>query len=105
MSSLAVPTDNHVELSSVDSCHDSTISRPRYLVLQSLVGIMLAYQLLSGAELHRKSPNDRGDRHWTGGDGLLPVVCADLDLTGRVVQRDRDRDRYGSRDRDYLSFG
>jgi len=34
-----------------DSCHDSSISRPRYVVLQSLVGVMLAYQLLSGAEL------------------------------------------------------
>lgn len=51
MSSLAVPSENRDELSSTDSCHDSTISRPRYLVLQSLVGIMLAYQLLFGAEL------------------------------------------------------
>ncbi|MEP6960374.1 MAG: hypothetical protein ABI980_16735, partial [Nitrospirota bacterium] len=50
MSSLAVPSENHVEPSSEDSCHDSTISRPRYVVLQSLVGVMLAYQLLSGAE-------------------------------------------------------
>ena len=56
MSSLAVPTDHHVELPSVDSCHDSTISRPRYLVLQSLVGIMLAYQLLSGADLIASRP-------------------------------------------------
>ncbi len=56
MSSLAVPTDHHVELSSSDSCHDSTISRPRYLALQSLVGIMLAYQLLSGAELIASRP-------------------------------------------------
>src|SRR6185503_2985681 len=56
MSSLAVSTDHHVELPSVDSCHDSTISRPRYLVLQSLIGIMLAYQLLSGAELIASRP-------------------------------------------------
>ena len=51
MSSLAFPSENHVELPSEDSCHDSAISRPRYVVLQSLVGVMLAYQLLSGAEL------------------------------------------------------
>ena len=50
MSSLAFPSENHVEPPSADSSHDSTISRPRYVVLQSLVGIMLAYQLLSGAE-------------------------------------------------------
>ena len=51
MSSLTIPSENHIEQSSADSCHDSTISRPRYVVLQSLVGVMLAYQLLSGAEL------------------------------------------------------
>ena len=51
MSSLAFPSENHVEPPSADSSHDSAISRPRYVVLQSLVGIMLAYQLLSGAEL------------------------------------------------------
>ena len=51
MSSLTIPSENHIELSLADSCHDSTISRPRYVVLQSLVGVMLAYQLLSGAEL------------------------------------------------------
>jgi two-component system, cell cycle sensor histidine kinase and response regulator CckA len=51
MSSLAIPSENHVGPSSADSSHDSTISRPRYVVLQSLVGVMLAYQLLSGAEL------------------------------------------------------
>jgi two-component system cell cycle sensor histidine kinase/response regulator CckA len=58
MSSLAVPSENHVESSSEDSCHDSTISRPRYryVVLQSLVGVMLAYQLLSGAELIASRP-------------------------------------------------
>lgn len=56
MSSLAVHTDHQVELSSADSCHDSTISRPRYLVLQSLVGIMLAYQLLAGADLIASRP-------------------------------------------------
>ena len=56
MSSLAITSENHVEPSSEDSCHDSTISRPRYVVLQSLVGIMLAYQLLSGAELIASRP-------------------------------------------------
>ncbi len=56
MSSLALPSENPVEPSSVDSCHDSTISRPRYVVLQSLVGVMLAYQLLSGAELIASRP-------------------------------------------------
>ena len=56
MSSLAVSSENHVELPSADSGHDSTISRSRYLVLQSLVGIMLAYQLLSGAELIASRP-------------------------------------------------
>jgi two-component system, cell cycle sensor histidine kinase and response regulator CckA len=56
MSSLAVPIDRHVELPPSDLCHDSTISRSRYLVLQSLVGIMLAYQLLSGAELIASRP-------------------------------------------------
>ncbi|HEV8329568.1 MAG TPA: ATP-binding protein [Nitrospiraceae bacterium] len=56
MSSLAVPSENHVESSSEDSSHDSTISRPRYTVLQSLVGVMLAYQLLSGAELGASRP-------------------------------------------------
>jgi len=56
MSSLALPSENHVESSSEDSCHDSTISRPRYFVLQSLVGVMLAYQLLSGAELIASRP-------------------------------------------------
>ena len=56
MSSLAVPSENHVESSSADSDHDSTISRPRYVVLQSLVGVMLAYQLLPGAELIASRP-------------------------------------------------
>ncbi|HYM89636.1 MAG TPA: ATP-binding protein [Nitrospiraceae bacterium] len=56
MSSLALPSKNLVEPSSADSCHDSTISRPRYVVLQSLVGVMLAYQLLSGAELVASRP-------------------------------------------------
>ncbi len=51
MSSLTFPSENHVEPRSADSSHDSAISRPRYVVLQSLVGIMLAYQLLSGGEL------------------------------------------------------
>ena len=56
MSSLALSSENHVDPSSGDSCHDSTISRPRYVVLQSLVGFMLAYQLLSGAELIASRP-------------------------------------------------
>jgi signal transduction histidine kinase len=56
MSSLALPSENLVELPSADSCHDSTISRPRYVVLQSLVGVMFAYQLLSGAELIASRP-------------------------------------------------
>jgi len=56
MSSLAFPSENHVELPAADSCHDSAISRPRYVVLQSLVGVMLAYQLLSGAELIASRP-------------------------------------------------
>jgi len=56
MSSLAFPSENHVEPPSPDSCHDSAISRPRYVVLQSLVGVMLAYQLLSGAELIASRP-------------------------------------------------
>lgn len=56
MSSLALPSENLVEPSSADSCHDSTISRPRYVVLQSLVGVMLAYQLMSGAELIASRP-------------------------------------------------
>ena len=51
MSSLALASENHIEPPSTDACQDSTISRPRYVVLQSLVGVMLAYQLLSGAGL------------------------------------------------------
>ena len=56
MSSLALPSESRVEPISADSCHESTISRPRYVVLQSLVGVMLAYQLLSGAELIASRP-------------------------------------------------
>jgi signal transduction histidine kinase len=56
MSSLALPSENHVKPPSADSCHDNAISRPRYVVLQSLVGVMLAYQLLSGAELIPSRP-------------------------------------------------
>jgi two-component system, cell cycle sensor histidine kinase and response regulator CckA len=56
MSSLAIPCENHVEPSSADACHDSTISRPRYIVLQSLVGVMLTYQLLAGTELIASRP-------------------------------------------------
>ena len=50
MSSFGLPSENKIEPPLADSCHDSAISRPRYIVLQSLIGIMLAYQLLSGAE-------------------------------------------------------
>ena len=56
MSSLAVPSEDLVEASAADSSHDSTISRPRYVVLQSLVGVMLAYQLLSGGGLIASRP-------------------------------------------------
>ena len=56
MSSLALASESRVEQLSVESCHDSTISRPRYVVLQSLVGVMLAYQLLSGADLIASRP-------------------------------------------------
>src|SRR5262245_11146993 len=51
MSILTLASVNHIEEPSADSCLDSTISRPRYVVLQSLVGVMLAYQLLSGVDL------------------------------------------------------
>src|ERR1041384_3588454 len=47
MSSLAVSSEDHIESSSEDSCHDSRLSRPRYLVLQSLIRIMFAYPLFS----------------------------------------------------------
>ena len=50
MGSLTSPSENHVGPLWADSCHDSAISRPRYVVLQTLVGVMLAYQLLSGTE-------------------------------------------------------
>ena len=69
MSSLAFPSENHVELPSVDSCHDNAISRPRYVVLQSLVGVMLAYQLLSGAELFASRPTS-----WVIVGGLVAMV-------------------------------
>ncbi len=69
MSSLAFPSENHVELPSVDSCHDNAISRPRYVVLQSLVGVMLAYQLLSGAELIASRPTS-----WVIVGGLVSMV-------------------------------
>ena len=105
MSSLAFPSENHVGPSSADLSHDSTISRPRYVVLQSLVGVMLAYQLLSGAELIAS----RSTSGVIVGGLVAMVLCLwyvpDLNLTGRVVQRTPDRNRYGSRDRDHLSFG
>jgi len=51
MTSLALSSDDPVERPLIDSSHDSTISRPRYIALQSLVGVMLGYQLLSGHDL------------------------------------------------------
>ena len=69
MSSLALPSESLVELPSADSCHDSTISRPRYVVLQLLVGVMLAYQLLSGAELIASRPTI-----WVIVGGLVAMV-------------------------------
>jgi len=51
MSSHALPSENRTEPLLADARYDSAISRPRYVVLQSLVGVMLAYQLLSGGEL------------------------------------------------------
>src|SRR5262245_1486702 len=56
MSSLAVASDNQIQPALEDSIPDSAISRPRYIALQSLVGVMLAYQLLSGAELIASRP-------------------------------------------------
>jgi two-component system, cell cycle sensor histidine kinase and response regulator CckA len=56
MNSIALSAEHHVELPLSDPCHDSTISRPRYVVLQSLIGVMLAYQLLFGAELIASRP-------------------------------------------------
>jgi two-component system cell cycle sensor histidine kinase/response regulator CckA len=56
MSSLAVPTESQIEPTVEESSHDSAISRPRYVVLQSLVGIMLAYQLLAGEALIASRP-------------------------------------------------
>ena len=56
MSSLAVPSESQVEPALEDSSRDSAISRPRYVVLQSLVGVMLAYQLLFEAELIASRP-------------------------------------------------
>jgi signal transduction histidine kinase len=50
MGNFTSPSENLVE-PPADSGYDSAISRPRYAVLQLLVGIMLAYQLLSGADL------------------------------------------------------
>ncbi|HYR59990.1 MAG TPA: ATP-binding protein, partial [Nitrospiraceae bacterium] len=69
MSSLALPSESLVEVPSADSCHDSTISRPRYVVLQLLVGVMLAYQLLSGAELIASRPTI-----WVIVGGLVAMV-------------------------------
>ncbi len=51
MSSFAIPSESRLESPTADSSPDSSISRPRYVVLQSLVGVMLAYQLLFGEGL------------------------------------------------------
>lgn len=56
MSSLTLSSEYHVEEPVADSCHGSMISRQRYVVLQSLVGVMLAYQLLSSVELIASLP-------------------------------------------------
>ena len=56
MSSLTLSSEYHVEEPVADSCHGSMISRQRYVVLQSLVGVMLAYQLLSAVELIASLP-------------------------------------------------
>jgi two-component system cell cycle sensor histidine kinase/response regulator CckA len=81
MSSLAFPSENHAEPPSADSGHDSAISRPRYVVLQSLVGVMLAYQLLSGAELIASRP--------TSGvivSGLVAMVLCLLYVPSSILQ-------------------
>jgi two-component system, cell cycle sensor histidine kinase and response regulator CckA len=56
MSSLTLSSEYHVEEPVADSCHGSMISRQRYVVLQSLVGVMLAYQLLSSVDLIASLP-------------------------------------------------
>jgi len=56
MSSLTLSSEYHVEEPVADSCHGSMISRQRYVVLQSLVGVMLAYQLLSAVGLIASLP-------------------------------------------------
>src|SRR6185436_15174761 len=56
MSSLTLSSEYPVEEPAADSCHGSMISRQRYVVLQSLVGVMLAYQLLSAVNLIASLP-------------------------------------------------
>jgi len=56
MSSLTLSSEYHVEEPVADSCHGSMISRQRYVVLQSLVGVLLAYQLLSAVGLIASLP-------------------------------------------------
>jgi len=56
MSSLTLSSEYHVEEPVADSCHGSMISRQRYVVLQALVGVMLAYQLLSSVDLIASLP-------------------------------------------------
>ncbi len=105
MSSLAFPSENHVEPPSADSSHDSAISRPRYVVLQSLVGIMLAYQLLSGAELIASRLTSEVIVGGLAAMVLCLLFVPTSILAGHVVQRGSDRDRYGVRHRDNLPFG
>lgn len=71
MSSLTLSSEYHVEEPVADSCHGSMISRPRYVVLQSLVGVMLAYQLLSSVDLIASLPTCLV---FIGGLGTL-VLC------------------------------
>ncbi|HKP01480.1 MAG TPA: hypothetical protein VJU02_07605, partial [Nitrospiraceae bacterium] len=56
MSSLTLSSEYPMEEPVADSCHGSMISRQRYVVLQSLVGVMLAYQLLSAVDLIASLP-------------------------------------------------
>lgn len=81
MSSIAFPLENHVEPPSADSCYDSTISRPRYIVLQSLIGVMLAYQLLSGAELIASRTTS-----WVIVGGLMAMVLCLLYVPTSILQ-------------------
>jgi two-component system, cell cycle sensor histidine kinase and response regulator CckA len=83
VSSLALSSssEDHVASSLADSCPESTISRPRYVVLQSLIGVMLAYQLLSGAELIASRPTTVGIV-----GGLVAMVFCLLYIPGSILQ-------------------